>query len=181
MSDMQFEQPASKISTVVAVNNRQSSKGNLIFVEVEHIITQQSKVCIREIQSLVFASNTGHIPKIETRHFSIKEDDQVWVPSSIELFRFSAATFNSHRIHYDLDYAINAEGYPGLVVQGPLTAARLLAFAERKVKQIRSFTFRATAPLFADQPIVLSQVGPEEFHAIRCDGTLGMKVSVNYE
>ena len=102
-----------------------------------------------------------------------------WRPGPVELFRFSAATFNSHRIHYDLDYARDVEGYPGLVVHGPLTAARLFALAAAE-RQPRRFAFRAQAPLFAGQPITLRQSGPGTFEAVRCDNVVAMTATADH-
>jgi 3-methylfumaryl-CoA hydratase len=72
-------------------------------------------------------------------------------PDPVMLYRYSAATFNGHRIHYDADYARNVEGYPGLVVHGPLIATLLLNFAENQVaagRFIRTFEFKALRPTF---------------------------------
>ena len=79
------------------------------------------------------------------------------VPSEVLLFRYSALTFNSHRIHYDLPYATAVEGYPGLVVQGPLTASLLLDLCARELgpDALASFAFRARTPAFAGEPIHL--------------------------
>ena len=78
-------------------------------------------------------------------------------PSEVMLFRYSALTFNGHRIHYDRDYARDVEGYQSLVFHGPLTATLLadLAVAETG-KRLTSFTFRGLAPLFDDEPFTIS-------------------------
>ena len=83
--------------------------------------------------------------------------ERVVTPSAPLLFRYSALTFNSHRIHYDLPYAREAEGYAGLVVHGPLMAALLLDLADRMAgpDALREFSFRAVAPAFADAPLRL--------------------------
>jgi 3-methylfumaryl-CoA hydratase len=100
----------------------------------------------------------------------------------VTLFRFSAVTFNSHRIHYDLPYAMGEEGYPGLVVHGPLTAILLAESARRRGRAGSSFSFRASAPLFADT--VFTLVGqPGEgaaisLQAVRNDGAVAMSAQV---
>jgi 3-methylfumaryl-CoA hydratase len=94
----------------------------------------------------------------------------------VDLFRFSAATYNSHRIHYDQAYARGEEGYPELVVHGPFTAAKLCGLAQRLAgKPLTSFSFRAQAPLFVNQPIRL-RAGDEagSVVAVRCDGEVAM-------
>ena len=102
--------------------------------------------------------------------------DTIWTPTSVDLFRFSAVTFNSHRIHYDLPYATADEGYPGLVVHGPFTAAKLFARAQAQ-GPISSFGFQAKAPLFEGQPIRLSSPTEGEVAAIRCDGATAMSAT----
>jgi 3-methylfumaryl-CoA hydratase len=109
------------------------------------------------------------------------EEEETWSPNPTDLFRFSAATFNSHRIHYDAPYAINTEGYPGLL-HGPFTAAKLFVFAQRQAQaSISEFTCRATAPLFVNQPVRLTGGGGlDEFNAIRCDGIVAMTGRVKF-
>ena len=72
--------------------------------------------------------------------------EAAWFDSTT-LFRYSALTFNGHRIHYDIEYARTVEGYNGLVVHGPLLAQRLILLAERRLGSVKRFSFRATAPL----------------------------------
>ena len=82
---------------------------------------------------------------------------ETFVPTTVTLFQFSALTYNGHRIHYDHPYVTRQEGYPGLLVHGPLTALLLLDAARRhSPRPVRQFRYRALAPLFVDQPIVLA-------------------------
>ena len=105
-------------------------------------------------------------------------------PTAALLFRFSAITFNSHRIHYDRDYAVGVERYPGVVVHGPLTAMLLAGSASRNLGRPlpHAFSYRASAPLFADQPIHITgsllndrqrDLGAD-VAAIRIDGAVAM-------
>ena len=81
---------------------------------------------------------------------------RVIVPDTRLLFRFSALTFNAHRIHYDRPYAMDEEGYPGLVVHGPLTAILLLKLARQNIsREVLAFSFRSQAPLFDLAPFRL--------------------------
>ena len=107
-------------------------------------------------------------------------EDIAWEPRAADLFRFSAATFNSHRIHYDLPYTRDDEGYPNLVVHGPFIAARLFGLATRRGAPT-AFAFRAAAPIFAGQPVRLATL-PDgmTFNAIRCDGVIAMSASATY-
>ena len=78
-------------------------------------------------------------------------------PRSPLLFRYSALTFNSHRIHYDRDYAVDVEGYPGLVIHGPLQATLLMQFAaDLRRDAMRKFTFRSGSPIFDTQSFHLN-------------------------
>ncbi len=95
------------------------------------------------------------------------------------MFRFSAATFNSHRIHYDQSYAREIEGYPDLVVHGPLTATKLADFAARH-GELSHFDFRGTAPLFQGQQIILRRESENKFQALRCDGVVALEAKVQY-
>jgi 3-methylfumaryl-CoA hydratase len=104
-------------------------------------------------------------------------------PSETLLFRFSALTFNTHRIHYDLPYARDVEGYRGLVVHGPLTATLLLNWATGLFGPLRHFAFRAVAPAFAGEPltlfareeaggITLAAIGPDRTDCIKASAAL---------
>ena len=99
-------------------------------------------------------------------------------PGAALLFRYSALTFNAHRIHYDQAYASAEEGYPGLVVHGPLTATLLADLAADELgRPLGSFSFRARAPLFADQPVTLTGRPDGEdavLEAVRVDGAAAM-------
>jgi 3-methylfumaryl-CoA hydratase len=95
------------------------------------------------------------------------------------LFRFSAVTFNGHRIHYDLPYATGVEGYPSLVVHGPFIASRLAEMA-RQQGDLGTFEFRAQSPCFVDQPIRLARAGDGTFQALRCDGAVATIVKATY-
>ncbi|MBP6111422.1 MAG: MaoC family dehydratase N-terminal domain-containing protein [Sphingobium sp.] len=176
-SDMQFLAPlmtgdsATKTSRVASLTHKSGRSGALILVEVEHSIEQAGALCIREMQTLVYRDASAPTAPIENRHLFPATGEQLWQPGPVDLFRFSAVTFNSHRIHYDLPYAQHDEGYPGLVVHGPFTAARLFAFAQNRYGPLRRFSFRAQAPMFAGQPIILRSGGEEnQVCAVRCDG-----------
>lgn len=97
--------------------------GPLCFVKVAHEFTVQGSISIRERHDIVYRDQArGETPKPVEAVTKIFAAGQVIDPSSILLFRYSALTFNSHRIHYDVDYAVGEEGYAGLVVHGPLQA-----------------------------------------------------------
>jgi 3-methylfumaryl-CoA hydratase len=111
---------------------------------------------------------------------------RIVVPDPVLLFRYSAATFNAHRIHYDRPYAVDVEGYPGLVVHGPLTATLLLDIVarERPETAVRSFSFRAVQPLFDTHPITLcarvAECGEVVLWARDHEGRLAMQASAEF-
>lgn len=181
-SVIRFEGPlliaedAVRVSRIADVSYKNGRSGALIFVEVDHMISQQGTVRIAERQSYVYRGDGGPVPMpVATNDVA---NGTVWHPDEVHLFRFSAATFNSHRIHYDLPYARDIEGYPALVVHGPFTAAKLATLAARR-GPLASFSFRAHAPLFLGQPIWL-QADDNEVRAMRCDGAVAMTASVTY-
>jgi 3-methylfumaryl-CoA hydratase len=162
--------------TVVDVRHRSGKTGDLVFVDVDRRISQDRRERISEHQTIVYRGLGDAVAAIEPTDLPPRRDAEVWLPTPVDLFRFSAVTFNSHRIHYDQPYATGEEGYPGLVVHGPFTAAKLFALAQaRAQRDIRRFEFRAVAPLFVGQPIYLAQGAEDgEVQALRCDGAVAM-------
>ena len=172
--------PATRTSTIRDLRHRRGASGELVLVDVEHVLTQEGAARVTERQTLVFREAGERTAPIEPRAFDAPADAEQWTPGPVELFRFSAVTFNSHRIHYDLPYAREEEGYPGLVVHGPFTAARLFGLAARTAGRPAAFAFRALAPLFAGQPILLAgDAVAGVYRAIRCDGVAAMEAKTN--
>jgi 3-methylfumaryl-CoA hydratase len=169
-------EPATLTSTVADVKHRAGRAGDLVFVDVMRVIEQDRATCVSERQTIVYRNECQHIAPVVDAHLPDSEAAVIWQPRAFDLFRFSAVTFNGHRIHYDLPYAIEEEGYPGLVVHAPFTAAKLYGYARRGAGRAPTrFSFRALAPLFASQPVRLTSAEEAgEFRAIRCDGTVAM-------
>ena len=122
-------------------------------------------------------------PQSEPKPTSVLVDfSETICPTEIMLFRYSALTFNGHRIHYDIDYARNVESYEGLVFHGPLTATLLIDLALRQTgKHPKQFSFRALAPLVGIIPFEIA--GKEvddslDLWAIRNDGVIAMSAQV---
>jgi 3-methylfumaryl-CoA hydratase len=170
-------QKAVQTSRIVSVTPKSGRSGDLVFVEVERVINQFDLVRVRERQSYVYRDDGEPVALPVTADPS--PEGEVWFPEEVNLFRFSAATFNGHRIHYDRPYATEVEGYPSLVVHGPFTAARLAEFAAR-AGELASFSFRAQSPLFLGQPIRLLRITDNEVRAVRCDGATAMTAKVTY-
>lgn len=154
---------AEKKSVCEAVERKVGRSGPLALVTLRHEIHQADALCVTEWQDLVYRADVapdaaGPIaptaPKNETAAREV-------VFSSTLLFRYSALTFNGHRIHYDLPYAQKVEGYPGLVVHGPLLAQLLMLMAEEELGALRAFAFRATAPLMDFEQATLCRHGKD--------------------
>lgn len=162
------------------VSHRSGQSGDLVLVEVERRLSQRGVELVVERQTLIYRGAGGVTPRPQAApERSTGDEADLWRPGTVDLFRFSAATFNSHRIHYDRDYARGEEGYPDLVVHGPFTAVKLWGLAASRLGRApRHFSFRATAPLFAGQPVqLLADAEPGVFKAVRCDGAVAMSAS----
>lgn len=185
-ADMEFGAPlildweATRTSHILDVVHKSGRSGDLVFVTVEHRIVQADEERMREVQTIVYRDAGAPMAAIEPTQVEQQADDRVWHPATPDLFRFSAVTFNSHRIHYDLPYTQQEEGYPGLVIHGPFTATRLFAHARRGDRTPRSFSFRAVAPLICGQDVLLREEAHGQCRAIRCDGADAMIATASY-
>ncbi|VWX56330.1 FAS1-like dehydratase domain-containing protein [Sphingorhabdus sp. 109] len=151
-----------RVSTVASIDEKSGKSGDLVFVAVDRETRVGELVAIRERQNIVYRepatiAEPAILPSNETPDLSDWAWQQTILPTEPLLFRYSALTFNSHRIHYDRPYAMQDEGYPGLVVQGPLMATMLLnlAASELGANRLSSFSFRGQAPAFANAAIYL--------------------------
>jgi 3-methylfumaryl-CoA hydratase len=152
---LQFEAPllagmsAERVSVLESQSTKTGRTGSLGFVTLRHEIWQDGQRCLTEWQDLVYREDPAvdaPRPVPPTARRDETDLEEVSFDATL-LFRYSALTFNGHRIHYDLDYARDVEGYGGLVVHGPLLAQHLMLMATRLIGPISSFVFRATAPL----------------------------------
>ena len=136
---------ADKRSRVTGVTRKQGKSGELAFVTVRHEVRQRNQMVLTEDQDIVYreAKALTHEPPVVAES---PDERRALKLSEVTLFRYSALTFNAHRIHYDAGYCAT-EGYPGLVVHGPLMAA-LLANMAAEAGPVKTFEFRATSPLF---------------------------------
>ena len=148
-------------SEIISVEPKSGRSGNMVFVTVRHTIAASGTTAIIEEQDIVYreAAKKGEPLPPGKQALEITQWTRSVMPDSVMLFRYSALTFNGHRIHYDKDYAAGEEHYPGLVVHGPLQATLLLDLcrhhAERPVKR---FEYRAQFPMFAGQPFTVNGV-----------------------
>lgn len=146
-------QTISRVSTITAVLLKKGRSGPLVFVTVRHEISNPEGLAISEYQELVYRDKGNAVRDATTRPHEPAWERQVR-PDEVLLFRYSALTFNGHRIHYDRRYATEVEGYPGLVVHGPLVATLLVDLLLRNEPSatVRSFEYRSVAPLFDTAP-----------------------------
>ena len=157
--DLHIGEPIERTSTITDVRARSGKSGPLIFVTIGHEYAVDGELRLSERKELVYRDNMGDTaPRPQPPS---APDGQVWTstiePDPVLLFRYSALTFNNHRIHYDRDYTTKVEHYPGLLVHGPLTATLLAAFAESWTGQhLQTFDYRGSAPLFDAEPFTLS-------------------------
>ena len=180
--------PAQREACIRDVVLKSGKSGSLAFVTVGLRFMQNGELCIEEEQDIVYREPGGAVaapiaaPWLPAPEASWTHELQ---PDSRLLFRFSALTFNAHRIHYDRAYASEVEGYPGLVVHGPLTAVLLAQLVRQHSAQpMRAFSFRGAAPLFDLGPVrligtpdgdsvALQAQGPDGKAALTASATLG--------
>ncbi len=169
-SKMQFVAPIAigaaieRTSRVASVSEKEGGSGRLAFVDVEHTTRANGTIAVIETQTLVYREAADpqaplSPPSLGEARFSPEGWDahRSLTPDARLLFRYSALTFNTHRIHYDALYAQGVERYRGLVVHGPLTASLLLQLAARELgeKRLRTFQFRGLSPAIAGEPLHL--------------------------
>ncbi|HTV71224.1 MAG TPA: MaoC family dehydratase N-terminal domain-containing protein [Rhizobiaceae bacterium] len=156
-------QKLSRKSTIASVKHKEGANGPLVFVTVRHEVGPVGATpAIVEEQDLVFRGVQAPAAKADIP----KAEEGAWrrelTPDPVLLFRYSALTFNGHRIHFDREYTTREEGYPGLVVQGPLIAMLLVDLVRRHAPgaRVASFSFRAVSPLFDGNPMSVNANPP---------------------
>ncbi|MFA6021289.1 MAG: MaoC family dehydratase N-terminal domain-containing protein [Rhodospirillales bacterium] len=171
-----------RASTIADVVEKDGRSGPLVFVTVEHRYEDSKGLAVKERQDLVYRAPSAAATNTVTLHAPPAGDadwERVIHPDPVMLFRYSALTFNAHRIHYDRDFCLNHEGYPGLVVHGPLTATLLvdLFLRHNPGALVTEFSYRALAPLFDIHPFaVKGRATPDgaELWALAPDGQVAM-------
>lgn len=169
-------------STIKSVSRKEGTSGPLVFVVVRHEIGRPNEpVALVDEHEIVYRGLDAPAVKSSPRKAGLGEWRRTLVPDPVQLFRYSALTFNSHRIHYDRDYVTAQEGYPGLVVHGPLIATLLVDLVQRHAgsARIREFSFRAVAPLFAGEEMSVNATPPDsnghvKLWAANADSNLAM-------
>ena len=162
-----------RVSTIQSIQHKTGRTGELLFVVVAHEVFNQHGLCLREEHDIVYrpaaraddpviAATPAPIVSVKPQALAGNAPDVAtlsgtsppvwqhdWVPDEVMLFRYSALTFNGHRIHYDRAYCREVEGYPGLVVHGPLIATLLLDVVRRHTdRRVTQLSFKALRPTF---------------------------------
>ncbi len=169
---MKFREPITvgasieRLSRIVSIAKKSGSRGDMVFVDIDHETSVDGRLSVEERQTLVFLEALPPGAPLSPPETSDAEtfDASAWdlhrrvVPDERLLFRYSALTFNTHRIHYDEPYAREVERYRGLVVHGPLTASLLLQLAGERFGENRlaCFEFRGLSPAIAGESLHLA-------------------------
>jgi len=171
-SRIEFRRPLSigsavtRTSRIADVSLKEGKTGPLVFVRVRHEIGDDAGLAIVDEHDIVYRDNPkpgDPVPASQAAPAGADWERRI-VPDDVLLFRYSALTFNGHRIHYDRRYATEVEGYPGLVVHGPLLATLLLDLLRRHLpdETVARFAFRAMKPTFDTAPFLVRGRREEE-------------------
>ena len=176
---------AQKTSTVTAIQEKKGRTGSLLFVTVKHEVVQNGKLIVSEEQDIVYREPSP--PKlVGTEPAPVSQWKEEINPTAVLLFRYSAVTFNSHRFHYDHPYVTETEGYPGLVVHGPMIATLMCqAFAHAHPQAtLKHLSYRGLRPLIAPTPFSVAgnvgSPGQAQLWAEQ-DGTLAHAAELRFE
>ncbi len=177
---------------ITKITEKNGRSGRLVFVELSEEVVAAGRLAFHEVRTILYreAPVPGAVDSVLPDPIAAapQSDWRISVqPDPIALFRFSALTFNGHRIHYDRPFAVEVEGYPGLVVQGPYIALLLITAGLRSCPEWTPITFtcRAHAPLFDDAPFELAGKARQgqagiDLWAIRPGGVIAMTASLGF-
>jgi 3-methylfumaryl-CoA hydratase len=185
---LQLDQSAELIETILRCEEKSGGSGNMTVLTVSYNYHQHGQLCVEEERDFIYLpARVGEQPEaVCTDYAEIASSDWAGEVATdpVLLFKYSALTFNSHRIHYDRDYARREESYPDLVVHGPMTAILLADLARREsASELRRFSFRARAPLYVGDRLRLrgepaTADGAIKLVAYRPDGKAAMTAEV---
>ncbi len=170
-SPLVLGQPAQRQSQIISIDEKDGKSGKLVFVTVAHEYMQGGTLALTEEQTVVYreaaTAPAATAPQKRAKPLPKLDAKAAITPDTAMLFRFSALTYNAHRIHYDRDYAVQEEFYPDLVVHGPLTAILLLDLfhKENPERAVEFYEFRGTAPFFVNRAMTLG-IAHDGAHAL---------------
>jgi 3-methylfumaryl-CoA hydratase len=146
-------------SEILSVEAKSGKSGDLVFVTVRHTVHANDEIAVVEEHDIVYreAAKPGDPPPQAKPAPDSAQWQRDLVPDPVLLFRFSALTFNGHRIHYDIDYCKREEHYPGLIVHGPLQTLLMLDLCRRNdSRPVRKLDYRALHPVFHNEAMSVS-------------------------
>lgn len=174
--DLRVGDAVERVSRVLRVELKEGRTGRLVFTVVEHRLSTARGLAVVEEHDIVYRGVEAPAvrPGGQTRADEPADLRRMVDPSAPLLFRYSALTFNGHKIHYDRRYVTEVEGYPGLIVHGPLQASLLIGLGgELAGRPLRRFAFRATKPLFDLAPFSVAGRETEGGFALWCADAQG--------
>jgi 3-methylfumaryl-CoA hydratase len=158
-SALQLGAAVRRRSVIQAVEHKQGRSGELVFVTVLHEVLQEGIVALTETHDIVYRGATLSGVAATSPQMPWPTHSKPFVPTATTLFRYSALTFNGHRIHYDVDYCRDVEGYANLVVHGPLNATLLAGYAQDIAgKPLKQFRYRGLQPSLIGQELSVNAV-----------------------
>lgn len=184
---MRIGDEVTKVSTILKVETKSGRTGEMVFVTVRHDISRGGETLYEEDQDIVYMAIPDRFAPPDPVPVPACEHVMTVSVDPVVLFRFSAVTFNGHRIHYDRDYAITTEKYPGLVVHGPLQAIWLMEAAKAWFPDRRpaTFRFRGMRPLFDFDTVNLhggpNAAGELDLFTANADGAISMKAFLTWD
>lgn len=172
--DLMVGDTVNRDSRISSITLKSGKSGPLVFVAVVHKFSVDGRLAITERQDLVYKnldSKKLELKPIDNEH---QTDDGIVMIDEVTMFRYSALTFNGHRIHYDRNYSMHEEGYPGLVVHGPLQATLLMNRAAQQCNGVPArFSYRGISPLFDQTPFKIWNANSKHGGEIWCEGLAG--------
>lgn len=185
--DLVIGEEIHKTSEILKISEKEGKAGKLVFVTVKHLIQSARGVAAEEEQDIVYL----RMPKsfVEAKPNPVPEDldwKEEYPIDPVLLFRFSALTFNGHKIHYDWRYATEVEKYPGLIVHGPLQALLLLESAKHHNpgRKPASFHFRGVRPIFEFDKVHIcgksNSDGGNDIYTANADSNIGMQATISW-
>ncbi len=179
---------ARRESDIVSVEEKSGRAGALAFVTVHHRYLSGGELALEEWHDIVYRVPAA--PDAEPPPIQAPPSERQWrralVPDEVMLFRYSAVTFNGHRIHYDHPYVTEEEGYEGLIVHGPLTASLLLDLVAREAPErtLAGVRFRAMRPVYAGRALIVEGAadgdGRGSAWAVDADGAMAMRADLTF-
>jgi 3-methylfumaryl-CoA hydratase len=170
-----------KRSRIQSIEHKQGRSGELVFVTVLHELLHDGQVAVSETHDIVYKGPTQPGAAAASPQMPDATHSKPFTPTSTTLFRYSALTFNGHRIHYDVDYCRDVEGYANLVVHGPLSATLLAGYAQEIAgKPLKQFRYRGLQPSLIGQALSLN-AAPDGQDLCVWTGLPGASVSMRAE